>query len=390
MATGIVLAAMPARAANPGRFAHSAVSAPERGVTRRTVAVAGLLAGNGSTAGADVGAQARFQRSNRHGGVAGRKVRYLGTEVDAGDAAQDAASVEKLSSEAFAVVPAISSALDTGRLARVGLPFFGVADSVGWNANRFGFGFTGAQAALATRVVNPTWGVQLRALIGRAQGNRVVIATDDGALGTARVKQARVALRAAGFRVAAPVVLPAPPAPLPDVVPIAASLASGSPAVALLLTSPGATAALAKQLAVLGYTGTVATAEAFYQPTVPALADGLTVLVPYAPFEQRTAANRRLAADVKAFAPDAPLTPAVAAGYWAADQFLAVLTHVGRELSAKRFLAFANGGGFKYGVRDTVGESSWPAMHTRPIPCGALVQSDGSRYYVVAGYHCGP
>jgi ABC-type branched-subunit amino acid transport system substrate-binding protein len=307
---------------------------------------------------------------------------------------KDGAAVQKLTSEVFAVVPAVSSALDTAALARAGVPFFGAADSTGWDGNRFGFGFAGAQSSLTTRVVNPAWGAQLRSLLGRAQGDRVVIATDDGALGTARAEQARVALRAAGFRPEATVTLPSPgpqpasPVTAPDFVGLAKRLAQGSPAAAVLLTSPSSTAALAKQLAALGYTGTVATSEEFYQPAVPSLADGLTVLVPYAPFEQTTAANHQLAVDVEAFAPGSRLTPALAAGYWAADQFLAALRRVGRQLTVKRFLAVTNGGGFKYGVADTVGTSTWPAMHTRPIPCGALVQSDGSRYYVVAPYRC--
>jgi hypothetical protein len=28
-------------------------------------------------------------------------------------------------------------------------------------------------------------------------------------------------------------------------------------------------------------------------------------------------------------------------------------------------------------------------MHSRGVPCGALVQSDGSRYFVVEPYACG-
>jgi ABC-type branched-subunit amino acid transport system substrate-binding protein len=398
VASVVVCAGTSARAANPRRDARSAAAISVTGVTRHTIVVAGLLAGNGSSAGADLGARARFRRANRHGGVAGRTIRYLGTEVDGADPVKDAGAIQKLSSEVFAVVPAVSSALDTAALARAGVPFFGAADSIGWDANRFGFGFAGAQASLTTRVVNPAWGVQLRSVLGGAQGNRVVIATDDGALGTARAEQARVALRAAGFRPDATVTLPSPRPPssppasapesaAPDFAALGKRLAKGSPAAVLLLTSPGSTAALAKQLAVVGYTGTVATSPEFYQPTLPSLAEGLTVLVPYAPFEQTTAANRRLAADVKAFAPGSRLTPALAAGYWAADQFLAALGRVGRELTVKRLLAVTNGG-FKYGVADTVGTSTWPAMHTRPIPCGALVQSDGSRYYVVAPYRC--
>ena len=70
-----------------------------------------------------------------------------------------------------------------------------------------------------------------------------------------------------------------------------------------------------------------------YQPTTPAAASGLTVLVPHAPFEQPTAANRRLAADVEAFAPGTQLTPGIAAGYWSADLFLQMLGKTGKRLT---------------------------------------------------------
>jgi hypothetical protein len=156
----------------------------------------------------------------------------------------------------------------------------------------------------------------------------------------------------------------------------------------LLLTSPATTTGLAQRLTAAGFTGTVATTDAFYQPATPAVANGLTILVPYAPFEQRTAANRRLAADVEAFAPGTTLTPGVAAGYWSADAFLRMLARVGRRLTRERFLAAANRN-FSFSVPDTVGRSTWPAMHTRGVPCGALVQSDGSRYLVVEPYACG-
>jgi branched-chain amino acid transport system substrate-binding protein len=194
-------------------------------------------------------------------------------------------------------------------------------------------------------------------------------------------------LRAAGFTVAAPVDLPAPPAPLPDLAPVATTLATGSPAAVVLLTSTGATTGLAHQLTLQGFTGAVATSDAFYQPTAPGLANGLTVLVPYAPFEQSTAPNRRLAADVEAFAAGTKLTPGVAVGYWSADAFLRVLTKVGKRLTRARFVAAANRATFS--VPATVGRSTWPAMHSQPVPCGALVQSDGSRYLVAEPYRCG-
>lgn len=366
--------------------AHSATAAapaPTPGVTRTTITVGGIVTADAASKGADIGAQARFARANARGGVFGRRIQYSGTAADAASSTAGSASVGAL----FAVVPAVSPDLDTAALARAGIPFFGAASTPAWNANRFGFGFVGAQAPLQTRVVDPSWGRQLRSLLGTAQGSRVALAVDDNALGTVRAEQARVSLRAAGFRVSAPVVLPPPPAPLPDLAPIATTLAGAAPAVVLLLTSSATAAALARQLTLLAFTGTVATDGAFYQPTAPALADGLTVLVPYAPFEQSTVANRRLAADVEAFAAGTALTPGVAAGYWSADAFLAALGRTGKSLTRDRFVAAVNRG-FSYAVPGTVGRSTWPAMHTQPVPCGALVQSDGSRYLVVERYRC--
>jgi len=346
-------------------------------VTRATVTVGGLVGAEPASAGAEIGAQARFARANRRGGVAGRTVEYAG---NAADAAAAAATV-------FAVVPAVSDALDTATLSQAATPFVGSAATTAWDGNRFGFGFVGAQAVLQTKVVSPAWGAQLRSLLGTAQGSEVKVAVDDGALGAARDAQARASLRAAGFRVATAVTVPAPPAPSPDLTPIAGQLASGAPAVVLLLTSPAATTGLAQLLAQVGFTGTVAADASMYQPTAPATASGLTVLVPYAPFEQATAANRRLAADVEAFAPGTQLTPGVAAGYWSADLFLQLLAKTGKRLTRERFLAVAQR--FSYGVPSTIGTSHWPAAHAQGVPCGALVQSDGAQYFVVEPYACG-
>jgi hypothetical protein len=371
-ASTAVVTASPAPATTTTTTAPAAV-----GVTRTSVTVAGLVGGDPSSTGAEVGAQARFARANRRGGVAGRTVTFGGNAADVASAA----------STAFAVVPAVSDTLDAGALAQAAVPFVGSAATTAWNANRYGFGFVGAQAALQTKVVSPALGARLRSLLGAAQGSSVTLAVDDDELGTARAAQAEASLRAARFRVSPAVRVPAPPAPLPDLTPVAGSLATGSPAVVVLLTSPPATIALARLLSSIGFVGTVAADSSMYQPTAPATASGLTVLVPYAPLEQSTVANRRLAADVEAFAPGTKLTPGIAAGYWSADLFLRMLAKTGTRLTRERFLAVA--AKFSYEVPSTIGPSRWPAMHSQGVPCGALVQSDGSQYLVAEPYACG-
>jgi hypothetical protein len=375
----VVLVAMSASwavAASAGA-ATSTTTAATVGVNRTTVTVGGLVGVDPASAGAEIGAQARFARANGRGGVAGRTVEY------AGNAADTAAATATV----FAVVPAVSDTLDTATLAQASTPFVGSATTTGWNANRFGFGFVGAQAALQTKLVSPAWGARLRSLLGTAQGSTVNLAVDDSELGSARATQADESLRAAGFEVASTVTVPPPLAPLPDLTPIAGQLVTGSPAVVLLLTSPPATVGLAQLMAQVGFTGTIAVDASMYQPSTPAAASGLTVLVPYAPSEQATAANRRLAADVEAFAPGTQLTPGIVAGYWSADLFVEMLAKTGKRLTRERFLAVART--FEYDVPSTIGPSRWPAMHSRGVPCGALVQSDGSQFVVAEPYACG-
>jgi hypothetical protein len=355
----------------------SAATSTTTGVTRTTVTVGGLVGADPASTGAEIGAQARFARANRRGGVAGRTIEYAG---NAADTAAAAASV-------FAVVPAVSDTLDAAALEQAGAPFVGSAASTSWDGNRFGFGFVGAQAALQTKVVSPAWGARLRSLLGTAQGSQVTLAVDDSELGAAREAQARASLRAAGFSIATAVTVPPPPAPLPDLTPVAGTLATGAPAAVVLLTSPAATSGIARLLAQVGFTGTVATDASMYQPSTPAVASGLTVLVPYAPLEQETGANRRLAADVEAFASGTQLTPGVVAGYWSADLFLRMLGETGKRLTRERFLAVARR--FSYAVPSTIGALRWPAAHAQGVLCGALVQSDGAQYFVVEPYACG-
>jgi hypothetical protein len=374
---GAVLALVVASTVWTTSSSARAATATTTGVTRTTVTVGGLVGADPASTGAEIGAQARFARANRRGGVAGRTVEYAG---NAADAAAAAATV-------FAIVPAVSETLDVAPLSQASAPFVGSATTTSWDGNRFGFGFVGAQAALQTKVVSPAWGARLRSLLGVAQGSTVNLAVDDSELGAARGAQAGASLRAAGFRVASTVTVPAPPAPLPDLAPLAATLVTGSPAVVLLLSSPAATSGIAQLLAQVGFTGTVAADASMYQPTSPASASGLTVLVPYAPIEQQTGPNRRLAADVEAFAPGTQLTPGITAGYWSADLFLRMLAKTGKRLTRERFLAVART--FAYEVPSTVGPSKWPAMHSQGVPCGALVQSDGSQYVVAEPYACG-
>ena len=354
------------------------------GVTGSTLTVGGIVGTDAQSTGADIGAQARFARANRANEVRGRTVAYLRTESVADAAAADAAAA-RLAAEVFAVVPAVAPSVGATTLTRAAVPFFGAASTAEWYANRVGFGFTGAAVTERTRVADSPLGAQLRRALGASDASVAVLHDDDPA-GAARAAQTRRSLRAAGFRAVEVIAVPLAPASFD-----AAALAAGpSTAVNVFLTGAARTGELVGSLVATGSTATMVVGPEFYTPSAPAASSGLTVLTPVAPFEESTAANRRLAADVEAFAPGTPLTPAVAAGYWSADLFLRGVAATGKTLTRPRVLDAMNGQQFTYSVRGTVGRSTWPEMHTQPVPCGSLAQSDGTRFIVVASYACAP
>ncbi|MET0919580.1 MAG: ABC transporter substrate-binding protein [Acidimicrobiia bacterium] len=359
------------------------------GVTKRTITVGGIVGSDGASQGADIGARARFARANRANGVHGRTIEYLRTEAPSEAATANAAAM-RLANSAFAVVPAIAPSVGASTLTSAGVPFFGIATSAEWHASRTGFSVIGVSGQSATTAVNPGWPVQLRALLGRPRAATVVPVTDDAQVAaafTAPAGKANIArFRAAGFVVNAPVVLAA----TSDLGATARTIttAAPAPAVALVLASVPTTTAFARQLAVAGYTGTVAVSGAVYASSLPSGANGLTMLVPIATVDEATPANRQLAAAVERFAPGTAITPAIAAGYWSADFFVRALASAGATPTRASLLKALNGAHFTYRVPGTVGRSTWPEMHAQPVPCGSLVQSDGRSWLVIEPYSC--
>jgi hypothetical protein len=355
------------------------------GVAGATVTVGGLVPVGPDGEQADLGARARFERASRSGRVHGRTVVYRGSLP-----ATDVTAAEGLAREVFAVVPAIGVTEAATTLGRAGVPFVGSARSSEWQGNTHGFGITGSTVSEVGLQPNPAWGEQLTALLGTPAGKTVAIVTDDpraASSPTSRRVPRPATLADAGFTVGAPIVVPTG-APAAELQATAGTLMTQNPAVVLVLAATETVLGLQRELVALGYTGTVATQDTLYQPAFPAVGAGLTVLVTIAPTEAQTPAIRRMTNDVHALDPAVVITPAVAEGYLAADFFLRVLARTGRELTAKSFLTVANGGSFTFEVPRTVGRSTWPAMHTRPIPCGALVQGDGNEYVVAERYRC--
>ncbi|MFN8027730.1 MAG: ABC transporter substrate-binding protein [Acidimicrobiia bacterium] len=234
--------------------------------------------------------------------------------------------------------------------------------------------------AATARSASPAWGITMKSLLGEAKGKTLADRRRARPHHRRRARRRVVAGRAHG----------AGPGPGHAVTPVVDHRSGPGPG-----RSRRRGAARRRRdhrraravAAALPYTGTVATTQAFYRPENPALAGGLTVLLPYAPPEQATAANKVLAADVERFAPGTKLTANVIAGYWAADEFVAALTKAGKGATAAKLAKTLRT--FTYTVKDTVGPTTFPGAHAQPSPCGALVQSDGTGYLPAVTYRCG-
>jgi hypothetical protein len=97
---------------------------------------------------------------------------------------------------------------------------------------------------------------------------------------------------------------------------------------------------------------------------------------------------QQLVTDVQKVAPGTPIDQSVVAGYWSADLFLAAVQKAGKKLTPAALVKAANAK-FTYEVENTVGPTTFPAAHSLPTPCGALVVSNGTAYAVKVPYTCG-
>ena len=119
-----------------------------KGVTSTTINVAGMVS-KPTFAAAMQGAQARFDRENKNGGVYGRKIKIVDTADDKFDPTTNVQEARRVvgAGNVFAIVPVVSVVVGSSDyLAQQKVPFFGWGISAGFCGNAFGYGFTGCVA----------------------------------------------------------------------------------------------------------------------------------------------------------------------------------------------------------------------------------------------------
>jgi len=372
-----------------------ATSAPvgTRAVTATSITVGGLgysfLYGD-----ADIGAKARFQRANDAGGVNGRTIDYLGFTDDGGDPNLGTQAATKLVEQdhVFAVVPTITPDLSSAKyLVQQKVPYFGWALSSNFCGNAYGFGFSGC--LVSKGVTSNAWGVLVAKAFGAAKGGKsAAILAENTSSGRYQLTSLRAALRSAKLEVVygkASLAVPATPdygAVLEEVL---ASNGGQAPDSVFVVGNISNVLGVQQALRAAGFIG-VFTNQLEYAPELVAPSGGAFVMLQTAPTESADSnpAIAQMVADVQKAAPGQPITQGVMAGYWSADLFLAAVKKAGKRLTTASLLKAANTK-FTYKVKNTVGPTRFPAAHSRPTPCGALVTSNGTAYAVNVPYTCG-
>jgi ABC-type branched-subunit amino acid transport system substrate-binding protein len=369
-----------------------ATTAPSNhGVTATSIKVGGLgysyLYGD-----ADIGAKARFQRANDSGGVNGRTIDYLGLTDDGGDPNLGTQGATKLVQQdgVFAVVPTITPDLSAAKyLVQHQVPYFGWALSSNFCGNEYGFGFNGC--LVPKGVASNAWGTLVTKAYG-APGRSAAIVTENTPSGQYQLASLTAGAKSATLNVVysqSSLTTPSTADFGAVVKEILASNGGKSPDSIFVVGNVSNVLGMQQALSGTGFLG-LFTNQLGYSPNLVAPAVGSYVMIQTAPTESAATnpAVTQMIADVQKVAPGQPITQAVAAGYWSADLFLAAVKKAGKHLTPARLLKAANTK-FTYEVADTVGPTTFPAAHSKPTPCGALVTSNGTAYSVKVPYTCG-
>jgi ABC-type branched-subunit amino acid transport system substrate-binding protein len=365
-----------------------------RGVTDTSIKVGGMMY-SAFFSGADVGARARFDRANREGGVFGRKIQLVGVTDTSESQATSAAIARKLvtQDQVFALVPIASSELGfTNVVNEQHVPYFGYGVDPVFCGNPFGFSFTGCATEKTFTVGSDAAGLVTKAYFSGNSNKTAAVIGEDLDAGRGGVKLIAESLRSEGFTIVyAKNPMPAPPAPVGDYSPFVSDLLTSdqgsAPDMIYEILTGADSVGLYQGLRAAGYRGL--TVLPTYDPRVATAVDGAAVIAQFAPYEAAGDIPRlqQMINDVHAINPHQLLTIGLAAGYWSADMFLALLQKTGRDLTAERLLAASRAWSFH--VPGVIGTSHWPLNHGAPVPCASLSMAKGGSFVPEVPLTCG-
>ena len=372
------------------------------GVTDTTIKIGGVVvktsATGYSTAGAEIGAKARFERANAEGGVNGRKIEFLGAEDDGMDPAKSTTLAQKLvqKDKVFALVPVSSPPFGAaGFLDQQGVPWFGWATGPQWCGTKTGFGYNGCLAPAKGAGTQTWWGHQIAAQLGGSANKRAWVQGTDSTASKTGVGTIAQSFTGAGFKIAGTSAAIPATAPPQDWLPYVNKImkAEGGPPDVVVSTMAGAklNAGLFGALRKAGYKGAITDATSYdpnvlKDPAIKAGLDGVLATPQFEPFESDLPEVVRMKEDIKKVAGnDVVFTQHMAIGYWSAEVFLQIAAKAGKDLTRASFLKAAEG--FSY-QNPGFGRIEYPENKTESNGCGALVQLKGDAFVVAQHLKC--
>jgi branched-chain amino acid transport system substrate-binding protein len=397
----VVAAAAIVAALSATDLAGARTSTDARGVTSNSITVAGLT--DGQQPEAAQGAKAVFDSVNSSGGVFGRKINYLGGNIDKGDATQDLTLGKQIveQNQAFAVVPVVSP-VATGSaqfFAQQHVPFFGWSIAPGMCNNPYGFGFTGCIVPPPPiTTAGSTWGDLINKLYqsqgkGTAKGKTAAVIAEDGDAGRSGLQLIVPSAKAAGMKVVyGKTALPAPPAAVTDFSPYAQDILTSNngkaPDAVFLVVQFSNLLGMAKALQQANYQGVITNAVG-YVPAITATLKGQEGFMQFsAPESAPTNPNMAtvVATIKKSLGNDVVISQGMLSGYFSADFFVKALKKVGKNLTPEALAKTASS--MTYGISGTVGPTPYPTALKYGTPCGTLVRSDGTAWHIDVPYSC--
>ena len=370
---------------------------PTRGITDTSIKVGGLLTIDGPTVAlftdAEAGARARFDRANADGGVHGRTIDFIGAENDGLDATRQVDAARRLvDEEVFAVVPLLSAITSFRQvLCDEVMPHFGWGFTAAWCNTTVGFAITGC-------IVNPE--PEYTSLGGGTIGDLMQGTDNTVALLGNEDEAARLGIdlladgfESGGLEVVYAENLLSPTTPVADPSPIVNDIMTsnegGPPAMVYMVADFANSNTMVQAIRGAGYDGLsvnavgydprLATAEAF---------QGAFTTLQWMPFEATDVAFvQQMNADFDQYIPDTTKNLPAAAGYIAADLFLAGLQHAGRDVTVDSFVAALNND-WVYPTPNFKGETRFPDNHETGVPCGTLVELEDEVYEAVVPITC--
>lgn len=374
-----------------------------RGVTDDSIKVAGLT--DNQQPEAAEGAKVVFDAVNDSGGVNGRQIDYLGGNNDKGDAAENLNIARRLvqQDQVFALAPVVTPNMGSGDfLEQQKVPFFGWAISPEFCDRTYAFGFTGCIVPAVPKNAGSTWGALVNVDLegkgeGGAKGKTAAVISEDNDSGNTGHKVIAASAKKAGMKVTySEASVPPPPAVVSDYSPfvndILTSNDGDAPDVVFLVTSFTNVLGLAKGLQAQGFEGIITNAVAYHpgflKPDKTGVSAGQSPFTQFAiPESAPDNPNMQKILDqIEEFAPDAQITQGFLAGYFSADFFVKALKKAGKNLTPDSLVKAVNK--MKYQIKGVVGPTKYPYAKNFGSPCGALAESDGAAYTVVAPYKC--